>query len=95
MTEVTKDLVVAINPTVQWRKYLKGIVIDPGLALNETAAEFFSCFDGKRSLSSISMEIAETFGVSEQQCFDDLKALVEDLLGEEIVVGIGESASVV
>jgi hypothetical protein len=75
-----------LKPNCKWREYLKGIVIEPELALNETAAVIFRLIDGKRSLVEISLEASKHYqDITVARVLEDAMDLVERLQEEEVV----------
>lgn len=95
MSLITSASVLKINPSTQWRRYLKGIVLDPDLALNETGTEFFTRIDGVRTIEDIGIEIAALFNVDAAFCIKDLMLLAEQLIGEGILIGDKKADSIV
>ena len=43
------------------KKELKSIIIEPGMSLNQVAADFYERIDGQREFISIVTEIAEEY----------------------------------
>lgn len=83
---ITKDSIPSVHPECIWRKYLKGVVIEPGLALNETGALFFENCDGEKSIDQICRIIQTEYTVSYEECLQDLIEMCEDLEEQEILV---------
>jgi Coenzyme PQQ synthesis protein D (PqqD) len=80
------DAVPRLRPNCKWRAYLKGIVIEPEIALNETAAVIFRLIDGKKSLIEISLEASKHYqNITVAKVLEDAMALIERLKEEEIV----------
>ena len=88
MKAVNPHEVFQHNPQRPHRSYLKGVVIEPGLALNETAALFFQALDGKRTVSEAADAVAQEYDISPQECLGDCLELARDLEKEEIIVRI-------
>jgi hypothetical protein len=84
--ELSEQSVLKRNPELAWRKYLKSVVIDPGVALNETAAIVFERMDGTRTLGAICVEIMGEFEIDRATCVNDTLALVRDLIEQGFVV---------
>jgi len=53
---------------------------------NETTASFLAAVDGKRSFAQIVNALAEEYDVPRPQLEGDLKALVEQLMAEKLIV---------
>jgi len=86
MHHFSADTVPHLRPNCKWREYLKGIVIEPELALNETAAVIFRLIDGKRSLMEISLEASRHYkDIPVGQVLKDAMNLVERLQEEEVI----------
>jgi len=90
---ITDDLVLRHSSTITWRQYLKSVVIEPGFALNETAAEVFTRIDGKRTVGDIAREIAVEYSVDPSTCHDDVHELVGELVERGFVVEAGAPGS--
>jgi hypothetical protein len=90
---ITDDLVLCHSSTVQWRQYLKSVVIEPGFALNETAAAVFTLIDGKRTVGDIAREIAVEYSVDPSTCQSDVHELVGELVERGFVVEASASAA--
>jgi hypothetical protein len=90
---ITDNLVLRHSSTITWRQYLKSVVIEPGFALNETAAEVFTRIDGKRTVGDIAREIAVEYSVDPSTCHDDVHELVGELVERGFVVEAGASGS--
>ncbi len=86
MYHFNTDAIPRLKPNCKWRAYLKGIVIEPELALNETAAVIFRLIDGKKSLTEISLEASRYYkDITVAQVLKDAMSLVERLQEEEVV----------
>lgn len=86
MYNFNTDAVPRLKPNCKWREYLKGIVIEPELALNETAAVIFRLIDGKKSLVEISLEASKHYkDITVAKVLEDAMDLVERLQEEEVV----------
>lgn len=83
---LSKEVVPTINENCVWRKYLKGIVIEPGLALNETGALFFEKCDGTRTIEQICELISAEYQVDIEECLHDMLELCAELEEQEILV---------
>jgi hypothetical protein len=90
---ITDDLVLRHSATVTWRQYLKSVVIEPGFALNETAAAVFTRIDGKRTVGDIAREIAEEFSVDLPTCQSDVHELVGEFVERGFVVDASAPAA--
>ncbi len=84
--ELSEESVCKRNPEVTWRKYLKSVVIDPGVALNETAAAVFERMDGTRTLGTICTEIMSEFEIDRDSCVKDILSLVREMIEQGLVV---------
>jgi hypothetical protein len=84
--ELSEQSVLKRNPELAWRKYLKSVVIDPGVALNETAALVFERMDGTRTLGDICVEIISEFEIDRATCLNDTLSLARDMIEQGFVV---------
>lgn len=82
---ISQEVIFKHNPERPSRSYLKGIVIEPGLALNETAALFYQALDGKRTLLQAATKVAENYDIPSKQCLTDCLELAKDLEAESII----------
>lgn len=82
---MNRHSVPMINPDVAWRRYLKGVVIDPDLALNETAATIFLAIDGQRSVMDIAAIVEQAYSVSLDQATGDCITLLQALIDDSLV----------
>jgi Coenzyme PQQ synthesis protein D (PqqD) len=86
MYHFSADAIPCLKPNCKWRAYLKGIVIEPELALNETAAVIFRLIDGKKSLAEISLEASKHYqGITVAKVLEDAMDLLERLQEEEVI----------
>lgn len=90
MSSLNEHAIFKHNPERPSRSYLKGIVIEPGLALNESAAIFYNALDGKKNLLQAASELASLYEISVEQCLTDCIELARDLVAEKIIVQIRE-----
>ena len=79
-----------ISERVAWREDDGDVLIvtpDDAMVttLTKVASFAFSCFDGKRDLSSVVASIVETFEVTEEAATSDLLAFVDDLHARGII----------
>jgi hypothetical protein len=88
MTLIDGKTIFKRNPERPHRSYLKGVVIEPGLALNETAAILYNVLDGTRDLDSAASEIAQTYDVPHAECLSDCLELVKELESENIIIRV-------
>lgn len=77
--DIAETLVLQVSSDITWRSYLKSVVIEPGFALNETAAAVFTRIDGVRTVGEIADEVAKEFEVDPAECRDDVRELVAEL----------------
>lgn len=82
---LSESVVPIRNENRVWRQYMKGIVIEPGLALNETGAEFLLACDGTRTLKDITQEMSDQYDIPFDECLTDLAELCQDLLDRDII----------
>jgi Coenzyme PQQ synthesis protein D (PqqD) len=86
MYNFNTDAVPRLRPNCKWREYLRGIIIEPELALNETAAVLFRLIDGKKSITEISLEASKHYqNITVEKVLEDARALIERLEEEKIV----------
>lgn len=93
MTSVSEASVLEPAPDRSARKYLKGIIVDPGLALNSVAADIYQLLDGQRTLGDIVARIATDYNVSEDRCLEDTVRLASELIDEGVVRIVGPMES--
>jgi hypothetical protein len=74
-----------VRPQVQWHRYLRGIMIEPSTALNETAADFFERIDGERSLEDIATEMMQLYDVEKETVISDVIAMAKELYAQQIL----------
>jgi hypothetical protein len=73
-----------------WRVYRKGVVIEPGLALNRAGAIYWRLADGDTTLVAIAGAIAAVLGGAErEQVLDDIVALTHELYEQSLVSLVG------
>lgn len=80
-----KDTVLKKNPNNVERKYLKGIIVEPGLSLNQVASDFYEKINGELTFLSIATQISKEYDVSINDCINDLETLTTQLLEKELV----------
>lgn len=80
-----KDTVLKKNRNNVERKYLKGIIIEPGLSLNQVASDFYEKINGELTFLSIATQISKDYDVSIDDCINDLETLTTQLLEKELV----------
>lgn len=83
--DITAETVFKHNPERTWRKYLKGVVVEPGIALNESATEIFTRVDGKKTFAQICQEVADVFDIDLATSTADTAELLADLKEQGIV----------
>ncbi|MET3600717.1 PqqD family protein [Martelella mangrovi] len=84
-SEIDVTAIPVLNDNVEWRSYLKGVVINPDFALNEAAASMFKLIDGKRSIEMIGEEITKEYEVDLDVALQDCWELVQDLRNNGIL----------
>jgi coenzyme PQQ synthesis protein D (PqqD) len=84
--DITPQTVLFHNPERIWRQYLKGVVVEPGVALNETAAALFTQVNGERTLEQICTELLNEFDTDAETCYQDAVEVVTDLLEQGILL---------
>lgn len=82
---ITADTIVAPAPGVETRRYLKGMVIDPGISLNEVASFIFSQFDGERSLKQVAEAVTREYRISLDDCLPDVIGTASELVEFNVV----------
>ncbi len=94
MTTVNETTIVEPAPERPARKYVKGILIEPGLGLNSVAAEMYQLLDGKRTLGDVAARITAEYDVPVDQCLQDAVRLASELIDEGAIriVSTGDSA---
>jgi Coenzyme PQQ synthesis protein D (PqqD) len=94
MTAVGETTILEPVPERPARKYVKGIIIDPGLGLNSVAADMYLLLDGRRTLGDVVARITTEYDVAADQCLQDAVILANELIGEGAVrvVVPGENA---
>ena len=88
MTDSYEHSIFQHNPERPHRSYLKGIVIEPGLALNESAAVFYKALDGIRDLTQAAAEVAVVYDISLPQSVADCIELARELENERIILRV-------
>ena len=83
--DIAAEQIFQLSPSITWRKYLKGVVVEPGIALNESATEVFLRIDGQRSVAAISRELTSLFEIDYETCLADTVALMTDLAEQGII----------
>lgn len=86
--EITPATVLRHNPDRVWRQYLKGVVVEPGIALNETAASLFLRIDGNRTLEQICVDLLEEYDTDLATFSADAVSVATDLLEQGIVLEV-------
>jgi hypothetical protein len=84
--EITEDSRLAPEPSRPARKYLKGMVVEPGLTLNETAADFYTRMDGTRTVGAICQELQEEYDVDYDTLLRDCSEMARQLVDEGAAV---------
>lgn len=84
--EIELGSVLERDPSRPARAYLKGTIIEPGLALNEVATSIYGLLDGQRSLADIVDAIVAEYDVDEQTCRNDVLTVARELIDEGAVV---------
>jgi hypothetical protein len=93
VTALNEESVIAPVPERPARKYLRGIIIDPGLALNSVAADIYELLDGKRTLRDVATRIAAEYDVTEDQCRADAVNLAIELVDEGVARVVAQYGS--
>jgi hypothetical protein len=88
MTQDEAELIFQHNPERPFRQYLKGIVIEPGLALNESAASFFQTLDGKTTVRAGAAKVAASYDTTPEACLADCLELARELEKERIITRV-------
>lgn len=83
--DLAHTAVPTVRPHVQWHQYLRGIMIEPSTALNETAADFFERIDGQRSLEEIATEMMRIYDVEKETLIGDVIAIAKELCAQQII----------
>lgn len=89
MTKVEATTVLERAGERSTRHYLKGLVIEPGLTLNETAASIYRKLDGVVSLSDICKGLLDEYDVDLETIVADAILLAQELLDEGVVRVVG------
>lgn len=85
---VSADTVVRHNPERASRKYLKGIVVEPDLTLNESAADLYERFDGVLSLAEVCANVVEMYDVDLETLLADAVPAVQEMVNEGAVLEV-------
>jgi hypothetical protein len=84
---IDKETIPKLKNEVKWRTYLKGIVIEPEIALNETASCIFRLINGENSIQAMVKEILNEYqSINEEELLKDIILLIERLVEEKVVV---------
>lgn len=83
MSLIDGSTVLARNGERSARRYLKGVVIEPRLTLNETAAAIYEALDGISSLNHICQQLLKEYEVERDQLLGDAISLMQELLAED------------
>ncbi|MDI5962407.1 PqqD family protein [Streptomyces sp. SL13] len=94
MTTPDETTILEPLPERPARKYVKGIIIEPGLGLNSVAADMYLQLDGKKTVAQIVAYITDEYDVPADQCLPDALRLMTELLDEGAVrvVAPGDTA---
>ncbi|GAB3447117.1 PqqD family protein [Actinophytocola sediminis] len=79
------------SPDRPARDYLKGVVIEPGITLNESAGEVYRLFDGVRSVRDICDRLTAQYEVDHETVLADVTGLADELLAEGVLRPVGAS----
>ncbi|MBU2659401.1 PqqD family protein [Bacillus cabrialesii] len=82
---INESTVLSKNPEMPSRKYLKSIIIEPGITLNEMASDIYNHIDGKMSIHDICSKIVNEYDVDYQTCLEDCMELFEMLIEHEAI----------
>ncbi|MDD9139535.1 MAG: PqqD family protein [Candidatus Cardinium sp.] len=82
---ITADSILKYASNIQWRNYLKGIVIEPEIALNITAAFIFLQINGEDSIATIAGKLSKQYNISNQEACDDVIMIVTRLIEDNIL----------
>ncbi|AKE25831.1 D-Aspartate ligase [Bacillus sp. LM 4-2] len=82
---INESTVLSKNPEMPSRKYLKSIIIEPGITLNEMASDIYNHIDGKVSIHDICSKIVNEYDVDYQTCLEDCMELFELLIDHEAI----------
>ncbi|MFH9552866.1 PqqD family protein [Streptomyces sp. NPDC017435] len=79
------------SPERNHRTYLKGVVIEPGLALNESAADLYLKLDGEHTLEQLCTDLRSTYDAELDVLVQDAIAVCSELLEEGAVRVVGRA----
>ncbi|AUX27279.1 uncharacterized protein SOCEGT47_078630 [Sorangium cellulosum] len=79
------SFIPALAEGVEWREHAKGVVINPMMALNDTAATIFRLIDGERTVGAIAGEIARQYDAPADEVLPDTIHFIEQLIDKKIV----------
>lgn len=85
MTTLSDSSVLEPSPERPSREYHRGLIIEPGLALNTVAADIYKLLDGNRTLKAVAATISSEYDVTEQQCLTDVINLATELVEEGVI----------
>lgn len=79
-----------VVPGVRFRRLLDEAVLtsphhSESFVLNDTAANFVECLDGKRTVDEIAVDMASRFEVSVEQLALDLTPFIKQLAAEGVI----------
>ena len=86
MSTITESTVPTRGSNVETRRYLKALVIEPGLSLNEVGAFIFERCNGESSVGDIVRAVTQEYDVAYDDCLPD----VVHLLGQVLENGVLE-----
>ncbi|WP_206923011.1 PqqD family protein [Alicyclobacillus suci] len=87
---ISESTVFAHQEGIQTRKYLKSIIIEPGITLNETAAFVFERMDGHRTLGDICNEMVSTYDVDYNTALNDVVSVSAYLIEKNAILTVVE-----
>lgn len=83
---ITERSIPQYAQNIVWRNYLKGIVVDPEIALNTTASFIFLQVNGKNTVASISENLSQQYDITYQEAYEDVVMIVDRLVEENILL---------
>lgn len=83
--KIAEDAIVQRHPQLKMRKYLKGTIIEPGLALNEVATYILDRIDGQRTIADICHELVKNYDIDYEKCLQDTIELIEQMLAQDLL----------
>ena len=86
MSDIDDKTVLAPAENLETRQDLTGLVIEPGLSLNEVGAFVFALCDGRRSVADIVQAMTEEYDVSAAECRQDVIDLLTQLTEGGVLV---------